>query len=85
MDTRTLTRHITSANEDIARLRRLRVSAEGQLAIERAQSELGQALVVIEKLESQLFQLQEQNQQLRRDLAEQVCARLCEKGRPIAS
>lgn len=38
---------------------------------------LAKALRLIDDLRGQLFVLQEQNQQLRKDLADRVCARLC--------
>ncbi len=80
-----LIRHITKASEDIARLNYHRDSEASRAAIKRAQASLEQVLAAVKKLESELFQLQEQNQQLRRDLSDQVCARLCENGRPNAS
>ena len=48
-----------------------------------AAQELGAALRLIEDLRDHLFELQEQNQQLRRDLADRVCPRLC--ARPYRS
>ncbi len=38
---------------------------------------LDDSLKLIERLRQEIFLLQEQNQQLRRDLADKVCPRLC--------
>lgn len=43
------------------------------------QARFGDAMRLIADLREQLFELQEQNQQLRRDLAAGVCPRLCSR------
>ena len=45
----------------------------------RAARDLQRARAKIAALEEQLFVLQEQNQQLRKDLAQHVCPRLCSR------
>ena len=41
--------------------------------------QLAEAVALIDELRDEVFRLQEQNQQLRRDLADAVCPRLCAK------
>lgn len=77
MDTRVSTRK-SATKSKIAAAGDHAVAADGaQLTSTEISRRLERAVARIEDLTRQLFELQEQNQQLRKDLASGVCPRLC--------
>ena len=50
-----------------------------------AERKLGAVLLSLGEIKNDLFDLQEQNQQLRRDLSDHVCPRICGHRRACAS
>lgn len=63
----------------------LEVSAETRRRISDAQCRLSDALDRLSQISDEMFLLQEQNQQLRKDLTARVCPKLCAHGRGCAS
>lgn len=59
--------------------------ADARPRVAEIQRRLGRAIESINDLRDEMFQLQEQNQQLRRDLTDKVCPRLCSYARGVAS
>lgn len=59
--------------------------ADPRTTITEVHRRLARAVESLDELRDELFQLQEQNQQLRRDLSNRVCPRLCAHGRGCAS
>jgi hypothetical protein len=83
MSIRKLAQRVTSARDIIADLAAARPPTQTRLL--DACARLDAAVAGIDALGEEMFLLQEQNQQLRRDLADKVCARLCRKGYRSAS
>lgn len=73
---------VKAAKEIIASLK---VSAELGTRISDAQCRLSDALDRLAEITGEIFLLQEQNQQLRKDLTARVCPKLCAHGRGCAS
>ncbi|HZW51216.1 MAG TPA: hypothetical protein VFF05_05110 [Rudaea sp.] len=78
MSIRKLAQKVISARDIIADLAAARPPSQTRLL--DARDRLDTAVESIHALAEEMFLLQEQNQQLRRDLAERVCARICRKG-----
>lgn len=77
-----LAQDVKAAKEIIASLK---VTPEVGVRISDAQCRLSDALERLSQIRGEMFLLQEQNQQLRRDLAARVCPKLCAHGRGCAS
>jgi phosphoglycerate-specific signal transduction histidine kinase len=80
-----LVRNIKAARELLATTASLDVKPQVRTRMSQAERKLGAALVSINELKDDMFALQEQNQQLRRDLADHVCPRLCVQRRVCAT
>lgn len=80
-----LMRDVTAAREIVAALANLAAGAEVRAPLVEAQGRLGAALAEISEFRDRMFLLQEQNQQLRKDLTQRVCPKLCAHGRGCAS
>lgn len=78
MSIRKLAHKVSSARDIVADLAAARSPAQTRLLA--ARERLDAAIEAIRMLGEEIFELQEQNQQLRRDLADRVCARICRKG-----
>lgn len=77
-----LDQDVKAAKEIIASLK---VSAELGTRVSDAQCRLSDALERLSQIRGEIFLLQEQNQQLRKDLTTRVCPKLCAHGRGCAS
>jgi hypothetical protein len=80
-----LQRELKAAKQTIDSLGELKAGAELRGCLADVRRRLGRALDCVVELRDDVFALQEQNQQLRRDLADKVCPRLCATGRRCAS
>ena len=80
-----LLRNVKTAKEMIDAIAEGNGRADSRARIADIQRRLGRSVELLNDLRDDLFQLQEQNQQLRRDLADKVCPRLCAHGRRSAS
>ena len=80
-----LSRNLKTAKATIDDLIATKAGPDLRKQMTDVQRRLGDALLSIDDLERALFELQEQNQQLRRDLSDRVCPRLCASGRRSAS
>ena len=78
-------RDVTTAREIVAALANLAAGAEVRAPLVEARGRLGAALAEISEFRDSMFVLQEQNQQLRKDLTQRVCPKLCAHGRGCAS
>ena len=77
MNHRTAVRRLAAAREALAALEVPSLPADAQTRLDDVRARLDRALDLVDDLTAQVFVLQEQNQQLRRDLADKVCARIC--------
>jgi hypothetical protein len=86
MTLQNLMRTITTAREHMATLAADRtIDAGARRKVIEIHGNLDEAMRYLAGLNGDLFELQEQNQQLRRDLAAKVCSRLCARGYRTAS
>jgi len=80
-----LIRDVAAARETVAALGNLASGAEVRASLLQARRRLDSAIAETGELQQALFVLQEQNQQLRKDLTQRVCPKLCAHGRGCAS
>jgi hypothetical protein len=80
-----LLRNVRTVKEMVDAIAAADRGADSHARIGEIQRRLARAIESINDLGEDVFQLQEQNQQLRRDLADKVCPRLCVHGRRSAS
>jgi hypothetical protein len=78
-------RDLQSARELVAGLAGLHVGAQERARIREVERKLGGVLLSLDDIGDDIFRLQEQNQQLRKDLSDRVCPRLCGHHRGNAS
>jgi hypothetical protein len=81
----TLLRNVRTVKDMIDAIAAADRGADSRARIGEIQRRLARAIESINDLGEDVFQLQEQNQQLRRDLVDRVCPRLCAHARRSAS
>jgi 3-methyladenine DNA glycosylase/8-oxoguanine DNA glycosylase len=86
MSLQNLKSKITSARDQVAELAAdHRVEGGVRRRMNAVHNDIAAALRHLADVHDDLFELQEQNQQLRKDLADRVCSRQCTRGFRTAS
>jgi len=80
-----LVKNVKAARELVGTLVTLDVKPQVRAKIADAERKLGAVLLSLGEFRDDMFTLQEQNQQLRKDLADHVCPRLCSHRRACAT
>lgn len=80
-----LVQDVLSARELIAGVATLDMKPKVRSKVAEAERKLAAVMLALGELKDDLFILQEQNQQLRRDLSDHVCPRFCGHRRACAS
>ena len=81
MTLRNLARRIASARDSLDGIDPAeQLDASGRRKLLELRRCLDAAMHDLDEIRDDVFQLQEQNQQLRKDLSDKVCARLCTRG-----
>jgi hypothetical protein len=80
-----LLRNLRSAKNGVDAIAAAGNGPESRARIADLQRRLARAVEATSDLRDEVFLLQEQNQQLRRDLSDKVCPRLCNHPRGCAS
>jgi hypothetical protein len=80
-----LVKNVKAARELVATLVTLDVKPPVRAKLADAERKLGAVLLSLGDFRDDMFALQEQNQQLRKDLANRVCPRLCGHPRACAT